>query len=198
MEPVIITPDTRYRSKLYVNIIIIALMVMLSILPIAIPMSLSGEGEGARIYALIVTVMDVLWLIPALIVVAPYYRSLRYEIHEDEVIVYAGIITKSVKHVPFRTVTNIEIKRGPVDRLFSIGTLNIQTAGMSGQSGVEEKLVGLPNYQAIYEQVAATLRRFRGGMSPTQAGLEAPLVEGDVLASLLEEVRAIRRQLEQD
>ncbi len=126
-------------------------------------------------------------------------RSLSYEIQDDEVVVRVGIITQAVKHVPYRTVTNLTIKRGLLDRwLFDIGTLNIQTAGMSGTTGAEESLVGLPNVQEVYEIVATELRRFRGGMAPTAAEVEsepgtAPTHE---LGAILAEVRAIRQALE--
>ncbi len=129
----------------------------------------------------------------------PYYKSLRYEIHDDEVIVHVGVITKSVKHVPYRTVTNIVVNRGILDRLFGLGTLNIQTAGMSGQTGAEEALVGLPNVQEVYDLVATELRRFRAGMSPTGADADAsqPMVsESAALAAILAEVKAIRTTLE--
>ncbi len=133
--------------------------------------------------------------------VIPYYNSLRYEIHDDEVIVHVGVITKSVKHVPYRTVTNIVINRGILDRLFGLGTLNIQTAGMSGQTGAEEALVGLPNVQEVYDLVAVELRRFRAGMSPTGADMDpaqpfttsSPAGE---MAAILAEVKAIRSTLE--
>jgi len=88
------------------------------------------------------------------------------------------------------------VKQDPLDRLFGIGTLNIQTAGMSGQTGAEESLVGLPNFQEVYEQVAQTLRRFRGAMAPTQAEVE-PAPAEDLLAAILDELRAIRGALEQ-
>lgn len=116
-------------------------------------------------------------MIPWLLLIPAYSRSLTYEIQDDEVIVRVGIITKSVKHVPYRTVTNLEVKRDPFDRLLGLGTLKVQTAGMSGQTGAEESLVGLPNYVEIYETVAATLRRFRQVMAPTQGG-EEPLPTG--------------------
>ncbi len=72
------------------------------------------------------------------------------------------ILTHSVKHVPYRTATNITVRRD----IFNLGSLYIQTAGMSGQSGAEEKLVGLENVQEIYEMVVVELRRFRGAMPP--------------------------------
>jgi hypothetical protein len=100
-----------------------------------------------------------------------------------------------VKHVPFRTVTNLTVKRGILDRwFFDLGTLNIQTAGMSGNTGAEESLVGLDNYDEVYEMVATELRRFRGGMAPTAA--EEELDSPEVLSALLGEVRAIRQTLE--
>ncbi|MGA9533689.1 MAG: PH domain-containing protein [Anaerolineales bacterium] len=124
-----------------------------------------------------------------------YYRSLRYVIHADEVVVEAGILTKSVKHVPYRTVTNLKVARGPFDRLFGIGTLAIQTAGMSGQTGAEESLVGLPDVTTVYEQVASSLRKFRGAM-PATAGSDQISPEDGDLGAILREVRSIRHMME--
>jgi putative membrane protein len=128
----------------------------------------------------------------------PYYRSLSYEIQDDEVIMHVGIWTKSVKHVPYRTVTNLTVKRGILDRLFGLGTLNIQTAGMSGTTGAEESLEGLTNVQEVYDIVVTELRRFRGSMAPTAAEeeIEPAVASTDALSAILTEVRAIRHALE--
>jgi hypothetical protein len=134
------------------------------------------------------------FLVVGLILLPPYFSRLRYTIHPDEVVVEVGIVTQSVKHVPFRTVTNIQVARGPFDRLFGIGTLKIQTAGMSGQSGAEESLVGLADVTSVYQEVAAALRRFRQAMPPTAAG-EDESIGAD--GALLQEVHAIRNLLEQ-
>jgi len=50
-----------------------------------------------------------------------------------EVFVKKGIIKITQKHVPFRTVTNIRTRRGVFDRLFGIGTIQIETAGKSSR-----------------------------------------------------------------
>jgi membrane protein YdbS with pleckstrin-like domain len=157
------------------------------------------DASDAMLIYIIVVVADLLWYVPALILSGPYYRSLSYEIQEDEVIVRVGIWTRSVKHVPYRTVTNLTVKRDILDRwFFGLGTLNIQTAGMSGSTGAEESLVGLPNVHEVYEIVVTELRRFRGGMAPTAADVEdAPTVaSSDALSAILAEVRAIRQTLE--
>jgi len=196
MSTVLYRPDVKFRHKLF---LIVGLSGALALIGCMLPgMAIAAEGRGsaAAIGFVVAVVINIIWLVPALLVIPPYYRSLQYEIHDDEVIVRAGVITKSIKHVPFRTVTNLQVKQGPFDRLFGIGTLDIQTAGMSGQSGAEESLGGLSNFQEVYDQVAVAVRRFRGAMAPTQAEEERAPVDKQALAAILDEVRAIRRAME--
>jgi len=174
MHPKTFRPSPKYLSKLRLIITMVALAILVSSVLLGWLMSFDPEiGVGGfRTVVLVVAIVDALWWVPGMLLTGPYYRSLSYEVRDDEVIVRAGIWTKSVKHVPYRTVTNLTVKRDILDRwLFGLGTLNIQTAGMSGQTGAEERLVGLPNVQEVYELVATELRRFRGGMAPTAAAL---------------------------
>jgi uncharacterized membrane protein YdbT with pleckstrin-like domain len=156
------------------------------------------DREATVIFGLLGVAEIAAWVV-ALVLAGPYYASLSYEVEDDEVIVRAGIINHSVKHVPYRTVTNITVKRDILDRWFlGLGDLNIQTAGMSGTSGAEEKLVGLTNVHEVYEMVATELRRFRGGMAPTAAEVEpeAAAASADTLSAILAEIRAIRQALD--
>ena len=188
-------PERRYLTKLQIVYGLIGLIALAGSLAMAVPIGLdAGETRGMSIGIVVALLVNAAWLIPAFIIAPFYYRSLKYRILEDEVIVHAGVWTKSVKHVPYRTVTNLKAKRDPFDRMLGIGTLEIQTAGISGQTGAEQSLVGLSNVQEVYEAVSAALRRFRGAMAPTQAEVEA-VSEAEVLGALLDEVRAIRRTL---
>ena len=195
-----VTPDRKYLFRMRLIATTVALAILAGGILLGMILTLTGEIRlGGAIALLFVTVvLNGLWWLIALILIGPYYRSLRYEVQDDEVVVNAGIWTKSVKHVPYRTVTNMEVKRDVVDRWLGIGTLNIQTAGMSGQKGAEERLVGLTNVQEVYEAVAEELRRFRGGMAPTQSGVgvEPAVALPDGLGEILAEVRAIRKSLE--
>ena len=195
MDPVIFHPNRNFQIKLYIQIALIFLLAVSVSGFLAVLIGTEENGAaGAMMGIFIIGTINLAWFAVAMLLVAPYYRSLQYEIHDDEVIVRVGVITKTVKHVPYRTVTNLTVNRGPFDRIFQMGTLKIQTAGMSGQTGAEEELVGLLNYQEIYEQVAAALRKFRGGMAPTAA--EEELVAGsDMMGQLLVEVREIRKVL---
>ncbi|MGW8225126.1 MAG: PH domain-containing protein [Anaerolineales bacterium] len=188
-------PNSSYQVKMMVMISLIAFLVLVGGGILAGLISLDDPGAGLVIFLITIAGDFIYWVI-GMILSVPYFRSLRYEILEDEVIVNVGIVTHSVKHVPFRTVTNITVKRDIFDRwFFNLGTLNIQTAGMSGQKGAEESLVGLDNVQEVYELVVTELRRFRGAMSPTtiQEGLPS-----DGASALLDEVRSIRKLLEEE
>lgn len=196
MNKQILYPDPRYKSKLVVEVV---LMMILVALWWTVPaMYFAGnELDGPTLGVVLSVAVNLILLVAPLLFVGPYYRSLRYEILDDEVIVVAGILTKSVKHVPYRTVTNLKVTRGPIDRLFGLGSLAIQTAGMSGTTGAEENLVGLSDVQEVYEEVAARLRRYRSAMAADQASegaesLPAPAMDGVLLSEILDELRAIR------
>ena len=79
-----------------------------------------------------------------------------------EIYVKKGLLNITHKHVPFRTITNISVRAGPLDRLFGIGSVNIETAGFSGQKrGPEEKLEGFSFYQEVRDFILNELRKFR-------------------------------------
>jgi membrane protein YdbS with pleckstrin-like domain len=195
-----IKPDPKYLVRMRLVASILAVSILAGTFLWVLILLLFGEMRlGPALAILFVTgLFDLAWWVPTMFLLGPYYRSLRYEIQDDEVIVHAGIWTQSVKHVPYRTVTNLTVKRDVLDRWLGLGTLNIQTAGMSGQKGAEEHLAGLTEVQEVYDAVAEELRRFRGGMAPTQAGVEdEPLTSPPgVLGDILAEVQAIREAME--
>ena len=196
METLNIKPSISYLKKLRLVLTIIAFCVVLIGFLFSRLIGIDEGSEVASIVFMVFLAVDIVLWIPSMILVGYYYRSLSYEIQDDEVIVHVGIVTKSVKHVPYRTVTNITTRRGILDRyIFNIGSLNIQTAGMSAQAGAEESLVGLSDVKGVYEVIVEKLRRFRGGMTPDAAGIEESNsgASGGQMAAILDELKAIRR-----
>jgi uncharacterized membrane protein YdbT with pleckstrin-like domain len=133
---------------------------------------------------------------------ATIHRSIEYEMGEEELVVRRGIITKSEATVPYRTVTNIDVKRGPLDRMLGISGLHIHTAGYSGQeSSAEATLVGLREYEGILTELRAALHRYRArtgvavGFDEVEEPAGAPTEV--VLHEILAELRALRRHVEQ-
>lgn len=190
-----LTPNSKYLIKMFISFSLIALMILFVGGLLGFAVGSDKPRAGMVMFGLTSTGAFIFWVVSMLLSV-PYYRSMKYEIQDDEVIVRVGILTHSVKHVPYRTVTNIAVKRDILDRwFFNLGTLEIQTAGISGQNVAEEKLLGLDNVQDVYELVAGELRRYRGAMAPTVAEVEAAPVE-TLSTELLDEVRQIRQLLE--
>lgn len=200
MKPERLFPDRRYYTVMGMSIalILLAAMYWWSIPGASVLLAEIMEPVAAVV---IVIAVHLVLLYVSLALGAAYVRRLRYEILDDEVIVHAGIITKSVKHVPFRAVTNLKITRGPIERIFGLGTLHIETAGLSGQNtGAEGTLTGLGDVEAVYDVVAEKLHRFRSALAPTQAGNDIPPNghEAELLAALLAEVSAIRDRLDDE
>jgi uncharacterized membrane protein YdbT with pleckstrin-like domain len=196
METQTFKPSPSYRAKLFLVATVIAVIVMIPGLILSLVVLEDDGPQAAMGFIFVFLLLDLVWYLPALLLISAYFRSLMYEIQDDEIIVHVGIWTKSVKHVPFRTVTNLKVNRDIFDRwFFGLGSLNVQTAGMSGTTGAEEALLGLPNVQEIYELVGSRLRHYRGAMAPTAAEEEGePGV--DTLGRILAEVKAIRAAME--
>lgn len=116
-----------------------------------------------------VTIFNLIWLIPGFILLPFYVRSIEYSVISEtgktmpEIYVKKGIVSITRKHVPFRTITNIGTVAGPLDRLFGIGKVEVETAGYSGQRmGPEVKLIGISFYEEVRDFILQELRKFRG------------------------------------
>ena len=128
-------------------------------------------------------------LIPYLIVYPIYIRSFEYSVlgksgeTMPEIYVKKGLINITRKHVPFRTITNIQSVAGPFDRLFGIGSIEIETASGSGSSlqSAEEKLEGLTFYNELRDFILMELRKFK---DPYVTGTEIVHPEVDEVISV--------------
>ena len=75
-----------------------------------------------------------------------FYNTLSYKITKEEVVWKGGVFFKKTSIVPYAKITNIDITQGPIERLFGISTIRLQTAGYSGpQASAEIKLTGIEN-----------------------------------------------------
>ena len=94
-----------------------------------------------------------------LIILVNYYiKKLEYEILDTEIVIRRGVITRTKTVIPFRTITNLLIKRGPLDRLFGISTILIQTAGESKSNNPEGRIVGIYYPHKLLEEILNLVR----------------------------------------
>ncbi|MHA1975444.1 MAG: PH domain-containing protein [Candidatus Hodarchaeales archaeon] len=128
-------------------------------------------------------------IIPIVLILQTYYiRNMEFIVHGDEIIVKKGLINKTVKYCPFRTITNISTNVGVFDRLFKIGCIDIETAGGGGMTGApEEKLEGLRVYGEIREYIIHQLRQFtRSPVSTSELGYKEESFQKNILFELKE------------
>ncbi len=191
-------PDRKLLTKYYVSSIIIFLATILFSAAFLVPISIvEGDPQIGIIGSIVISSLAVAGLGCAFILFPFYYRSIRYELTDKEMIVYRGFIQKVMKVVPLRAITNIAVVRGPIDRIIGIGRIQIHTAGYSTNQGPEEKIDGLIQYQEIYETLSQKIKQFKP-MTPL-ASLEEedyPIIEPtDINAAILSELKEIKEIL---
>lgn len=148
------------------------------------------------------TLANLVWAVPLFLGQFPVYKRYRYELLDDEIVVHSGWIVQKVRHVPYRMVTNIEIRRGLLDRWLGIGNLSIDTAGNSDPNArPEAQLFGLADIETVYEEVAACLRAFDEAQQrqPWERNrrpvTEAVDADEDVMQAILAELKTISAKI---
>ncbi len=106
----------------------------------------------------IFTVLFLILLVFTFFFVKKYIESINYEILDTEFIIQKGIITKKRIVIPYRTITNLVIKRNPFDRLFGISKVLIQTAGESGTNNPEGRVIGVYYPHDLLEEILNLVR----------------------------------------
>lgn len=88
-----------------------------------------------------------------------YIRRISYEIGDNEIINRRGILQKKVIVVPFQAITNLSTFRDPIDRIFRLGSIRVQTAGYSGEKYPEMRIQGIVNFVEIYDKLMFSMKR---------------------------------------
>jgi membrane protein YdbS with pleckstrin-like domain len=200
MQENVIYPNSRLMKKFFIiAALVYAIPCAVILVLFFFIMAKNGIGlaerPGVIFFIIFGAASAVTWILAAALI-PPYFRSISYELTGREIIVRKGILTKVVQTVPYRTITNIVEARDIIDRYWvNLGSIRIQTAGMSGTAGYEASLNGLEAWETVNAMVQDRLRAFRGAMSADAADVE-PRAGTDVLADMLEELRAIRSAVE--
>lgn len=131
------------------------------------------------------------------------YHTLRYVFDQEGVTVRWGILFRREVSLTYARIQDIHLVSNVFERWLGIGRVQVQTA--SGQSGAEITIEGLPDYEAVRDEL---YKRMRGARAHKQPGLmtagamhpslRSATGEDDVIAALntaVAELRAIREEL---
>ncbi|MHA1236970.1 MAG: PH domain-containing protein [Candidatus Hodarchaeales archaeon] len=174
-KPRIIRPSKNFLYKNYFLFILTAILFIIAMLAFVLLLSIFIGGSRGPVveqqlndlFLLMFVGFTVLWGIAFVIYAIGlriYVSRMKFIVHGTEIVVIKGLINFTEKHVPYRTVTNISMRSGPFDRLFKIGTIEIQTAGGSAPSldqTAEEKLEGITIYREVRDYILTQLRQFQ-------------------------------------
>ena len=82
-------------------------------------------------YFLLALVLLLLIIVLMLILTPRVFSMKAYALRQKDLYYRTGLIVRKSTIVPFERVQHVEIKNGPVDRMFGLSRLNIFTAGGS-------------------------------------------------------------------
>lgn len=133
----------------------------------------------------------VLWYIPAL------FKTLEYRIDDAGVLSKGGVFWRKESTVPYQKITNVDITQGPLERVFGLSKLHLQTAGQAGPEGSKAELVvyGMQDGEAIKEIILAKMGVPQIKLTPKTTH-EA--VDINILEAILKEVSTIRKKIADD
>jgi membrane protein YdbS with pleckstrin-like domain len=178
-------------------------------------------------FSILVIVLGLVALLAFVGQAALTYFSLRlnyemrwYKVTDRSLRIRAGVWNVHEMTMTFANVQNISITQGPLERLFGISDVRVETAGGGGHGGAHGNgegfganlhtavFRGVDDAEEIRDLMLARLRRVRGAglgdlddahaIDPSHAhaafGAEAEIV--NLLAALRDEARVLRRVIE--
>jgi hypothetical protein len=190
MESIVVKPEKEQRIMWFIGwaipfVIGLTVWIVLLLIVDTVIFSLCVVGW------LILGSLILLW-IPA------FYKSLEYVIDSDSVKMKKGVFWKKRVTVPFTKITNLDVTQGPVQRVFDIGTIHVQTAGAGGPQGAqaELKLLGVRDLDEVKDTI---MERVRGYTILRPDEVKEKVVDEsdlEIFGRMLKELTAIREVLE--
>ncbi|UCG68563.1 MAG: PH domain-containing protein [Thermoplasmata archaeon] len=102
---------------------------------------------GIELFAVLFLILAIIITVAAsiaIILINKTYDNITFLVRSESLIINRGILFKQSQTIPFNRVQNVDIYRGPLERMFGIATIFIQTAGWGGNI-LRGRLQGISN-----------------------------------------------------
>jgi len=133
------------------------------------------------------------WFISSLCFTLRFY-SIKYILDDRYISKSCGVIWKKKRSIPLEKITNIDVRQGPLERLFGFGQIWIFTPS-TGAATPEEKLIGI---SAPHEMKEVIIQRSE---SPKGNNISTPTVSSsqstDLNNNLLEDIKGALLRIEE-
>lgn len=130
--------------------------------------------------------------------ISAFYRSLEYAVNRDSVRMKKGVFWRKQVTIPYPKITNVDVTQGPVQRMFNIGTIHVQTAGVAGPEGgkAELKMMGVRDLSGLKDAIMEGIKGYIFKRPEGAKGEVMEIGESGTLGRILEEITAIRELME--
>ncbi len=194
MNQILIKPEVEQKTIWYIKwwIVFIPCAVILTLLLSAIRYPESVAILTTLIMFLIAALIVLFWI-------PPFHKSLLYEISDDSIVISKGVLWKIKTAVPFSKIANVNIKQGPLQKIFKLGTVNIIAAED------EEHRWSYPDIQFVDIKLAEEtrseiLRRIKSNKANQKPELplsESDLTDKEKIQYLMEEIKSLKESLKE-
>jgi uncharacterized membrane protein YdbT with pleckstrin-like domain len=142
-------------------------------------------------------------MVSYLLWIPAFYRSLEYTVDSHSVKMEKGVFWKKLVTVPYEKITNVDISQGPLQRMFNIGIIHIQTAGAGGAPAAiaEQRFRGVRDLEGLKDTIMERVKmeRVKGYTIPRPEEIKKEVADesdSEILKRMLKELVAIREVLE--
>ena len=190
-----ISPDQKYFKKYIYNVMLANLIFFIILIPFCLV--ILGEKDNGLLALMIGSLGIVIIDIIVVIFSRLWINNLSYFVNETSITIYKGIFTKIEQNIPNSKVTDFVLYRDIFDRFLGIGSIKVQTAGASGESGFEGELNGILDYENTHKSLRDKLVSLQSNKSEKSEGSNS--IDNDLLLSdILEELKLINAKLERN
>ena len=183
-------PDKLYFKKQIYILLLVTVIVYIFFTPFCLFML--GEKDSG---SLVLILGSIGWLVLCFFILffsKLWINNLSYIVKDSSLTIYKGIFTKIEQNIPDNKVTDFVLYRDLFDRFLGMGSIKVQTAGASGQSGFEGVLNGILDY----EKVHTNLREKLVSTHTSNESVKSTSVSNDtVLVDILTELKDINKKL---
>ena len=197
----IMKPDKKLVTKQWGLLLVLSFLVILIALLLQLLLPLSEDVTPEDVYALVWPIAGgVIFVLLAVVgpLLVLWVKNLSYIIGEEKVTIHKGILTKVQKNIPYRAITDFIVNRSIFDRILGIASIRIQTAGQSQTAtGYEGNIAGMADWEGLHETLRDRLKKLHPvSESLATRELVSVTTEGEILAQILNELKAIRKAVE--
>ena len=193
-------PDKLYFKKQIYILLLVTVIIYIFFTPFCL-FILGEKDSGSLVLILgsigILILGSIGWLVLCFFILffsKLWINNLSYIIKDSSITIYKGIFTKIEQNIPDNKVTDFVLYRDLFDRFLGMGSIKVQTAGASGQSGFEGVLNGILDYEKVHTNLREKLVSTQ--TSTSNESVKSTNVSNEtVLVDILSELKDINKKL---